>query len=155
MSELKLTVLYGTETGNCRGVAEKVAKKGAKNGVEVDVHDLAEYTLDELKAVENPVLIVISTWDDGMPPPKAAPFCNSLMTSEESFSNLRYTVLALGDQEYPLYCECGKQVDAQLAALGAARLLDRTDLGADFMVSYIGWSKQFWKAMAKVYGVVA
>jgi Sulfite reductase, alpha subunit (flavoprotein) len=59
----------------------------------------------------------------------------------------------MGDTEYPLFCECGKQVDADLQRLGAEAVLPRTDLGADFMVSYIGWSKNFWKTMAGVYGV--
>ncbi len=152
---MKITVLYGTETGNCKGVADKVAKKGAKNGVEVEVIDLATYTVEELAAVRNPVLVVISTWDDGAPPPKCVPFCTALSESSEALSSLEYTVLALGDQEYPLFCECGKQVDAKLAELGATKLMDRTDLGADFMVSYIGWSKRFWKTMAKVFGVAA
>jgi len=62
-------------------------------------------------------------------------------------------VLALGDTEYALYCECGKQVDARLTELGATAVMPRTDLGADFMVSYIGWSKNFWKTMAGVYGI--
>ena len=155
MSELKLTVLYGTETGNCRGVADKVVKKGEKNGVEVSVYDLAEYTVDQLKEITNPVLVVISTWDDGAPPPKAAPFCKALAEADLDLSGLKYTVLALGDTEYPLFCQCGKEVDAKLEALGAEKVLDRTDLGADFMVSYIGWSKKFWKTMAGVYGVTA
>ncbi|MDQ8203649.1 flavodoxin family protein [Pelagicoccus sp. SDUM812003] len=155
MSELKLTVLYGTETGNCRGVAEKVAKKGEKNGVDVSLYDLAEYTVDQLKEIDNPVLVVISTWDDGAPPPKAAPFCNALAEVDIDLSGLKFTVLALGDTEYPLYCQCGKEVDAKLSELGAERVLERTDLGSDFMVSYIGWSKKFWKTMAGVYGVTA
>lgn len=155
MSDLKLTVLYGTETGNSRGLAEKVAKKGTKNGVDVQVRDLAAYTVKELQALDHPALVIISTWDDGVPPPKAAPFCQKLFTTELDLGHLRFAVLALGDREYPLFCECGKQVDARLAELGAERLAERTDLGADFMLSYIGWSKQFWKTMAKVYGVAA
>lgn len=152
---MKLTIFYGTETGNCKGIAEKVAKKGGKNGVETEILDLAECTPDSLVSIDHPVLIIISTWDDGAPPPKCVDFHSALMASSLDFSALRYTVLALGDEDYPLYCECGKQVDAKLAELGASRLLDRADLGADFMVSYMGWSKTFWKTMAAVYGVNA
>lgn len=150
---MKLTVLYGTETGNCRGLAQKVAKKGEKNGVEVDVIDLAQYSIDQLAALDHPFVVIISTWDDGVPPPKAKPFCQALAASDGSLAGKKYTVLALGDQEYPLYCECGKQVDADLTRLGAEAILPRTDLGAEFMVSYIGWSKNLWKTLAGVYGV--
>ena len=152
---MKLTVFYGTETGNCRGLAEKVAAKGRKNGVEVDVIDLASYKADQLASIDNPMLFIISTWDDGEPPPKCVPFFKSLTATEISLEGAQYAVLALGDTEYPLFCECGKQVDFRLAGLGAKAVMPRTDLGADFMVSYIGWSKQFWKTMAGVYGISA
>ncbi len=152
---MKLSVLYGTETGNCKGLAEKVAKKGEKNGVEVDVIDLATYSVEDLAEIDHPVLVIISTWDEGMPPPKCVKFVDALKARTDSLDKLRYSVLALGDTDYMMYCECGKQIDAKLAELGAEQLMPRTDMGADFMVSYIGWSKNFWKTMAKVYGVAA
>ncbi|MFP4068949.1 MAG: flavodoxin domain-containing protein [Verrucomicrobiota bacterium] len=150
---MKLSVLYGTETGNCRGLAQKVAKKGEKLGVEVETIDLADFSADQLAAIENPFLVIISTWDEGAPPPNCAPFCESLAASETSLRGKQFAVLALGDTEYEQFCECGKQVDAKLESLGAERLLERTDLGADFMVGYIGWSENFWRTMAGVYGV--
>ncbi|KAF0094526.1 MAG: flavodoxin/nitric oxide synthase [Puniceicoccaceae bacterium 5H] len=153
MSEHKLTILYGTETGNCRGLAQKVAAKAQKNGLEADVFDLAAYSVDQLAAVDNPVLVIISTWDEGAPPPKARKFCADLLSQTPDLSGLSYTVLALGDTEYEQFCECGRQIDARLEELGASCCLERTELGADFMVSYIGWSKKFWKRMAEVYGV--
>lgn len=149
---MKLSILYGTETGNSKGLAEKVAAKGQKNGVEVETIDLASFTVDQLAAIENPVLVIISTWDDGAPPPKCVGFINALKSATADLSKIQFTVLALGDTEYPLFCECGKQVDTRLEELGAKRVMDRTDLGADFMVSYIGWSKNFWKTMKGVYG---
>ncbi len=152
---MKLTVIYGTETGNCKGVAAKVATKAAKNGVDVEVIDFASYDIDQLESLDNPLLFIISTWDDGAPPPKCAESFNKLMARSAPFSDLRYTVLALGDSEYPLFCECGKQVDAKLSELGATCILERTDLGAEFMVTYIGWSKRFWKTMAGVFGKTA
>jgi sulfite reductase (NADPH) flavoprotein alpha-component len=150
---MKLTVLYGTETGNSRGLAQKVAKKGEKNGVEVDVVDLADYTVESLAALDHPFVVIISTWDDGAPPPDCKDFCEALASTDLNLEGKQYTVLALGDTEYPMFCECGKQVDARLTELGATALLPRTDMGGEFMVSYIGWSRNFWKTMAGVYGI--
>lgn len=150
---MKLTVLYGTETGNCRGLAQKVAAKGEKLGVEVDVLDLSTYSPQQIAELDHPFVVIISTWDEGAPPPKCVPFCEALDTYSESLEGKQYTVLALGDSEYLQYCACGKKVDAKLASLGASAVMPRTDLGADFMVSYIGWSKNFWKTMAGVYGI--
>ncbi len=152
---MKLTVCYGTETGNCKELAEKVAKKGEKNGVEVDLIDLATYSPESFSEIDHPLLVIISTWDDGAPPPKCVTFHSSLMSGSFDFGSLSYTVLALGDKDYPQYCECGKQVDEKLAACGGTRLLERTDLDADFMVTYMGWSKKFWKTLAGVFGVDA
>ncbi|MBC2592939.1 flavodoxin domain-containing protein [Ruficoccus amylovorans] len=152
---MKLTVLYGTETGNSEGLAKKVAAKGEKNGVTVDLVDLSDYSVEKLAAIQNPVLVIISTWDDGAPPPTCVDFCDELFAASVDLSHLEYAVLALGDNEYMQFCECGKKVDAKLAALGAKAVLPRTDMGADFMVTYIGWSKDFWKAMKDVYGVGA
>ncbi|MGF1452180.1 MAG: flavodoxin domain-containing protein [Opitutales bacterium] len=152
---MELKVFYGTETGNCQSLAEKVAKKGEKNGVSVELIDLAGATPEKFGELDCPALVIISTWDDGAPPPKCVPFHEALMSSAVNLNHLRYTVLALGDEDYPAFCECGKQVDAKLADLGGTRIMDRADLGADFMVSYMGWSKAFWKTMAGVYGVTA
>lgn len=152
---MKLKILYGTETGNCRGLANKVAAKAEKLGVQATVIDLAGCDVSILNDNEAPVLLIISTWDDGLPPPKAAAFCNALQDAKMDLSALHYTVLALGDTEYPLYCECGRQVDAKLSGLGAKPILPRTDLGADYMVSYMGWAKNFWKTMAGFYGIAA
>lgn len=153
MSAPEITILYGTETGNSRGLAQKVQAKADKNGVTAHVYDLKEYTVAELAAVEHPVLIIISTWDEGVPPPSARPFCKALEEAEIDLSGLKYTVLALGDTEYEQFCACGKAVDQRLKALGAECILERTDLGADFLVFYIGWSKRFWKTLAEFFGV--
>ncbi len=153
MSDLSLSIFYGTETGNSKSLADKVAAKAKKNGVEASVFDLAECGPEDLAAQKSPAVIIISTWDDGEPPPKAKPFCAALAESDVDLSGLDYTVLALGDTEYPLYCECGKQIDTRLAELGAKPLLPRTDMGVDFPVSYIGWSKTFWKTLAGYFGV--
>jgi len=153
MDTLNLTILYGTETGNCEDLAQKVAKKAAKNNVATKLVNLADYTVDELAQETAPVLCIVSTWGDGKPPPKAEPFFDALNAAEGPLDNLQFCVLALGDSEYPLFCECGKQLDQRLETLGGKRMMDRTDMDADFMVSYIGWSKNFWKTMAGVYGI--
>lgn len=152
---MKLTILYGTETGNCRDLAEKVAKKGAKNGVEAEIVDLAVYSAEKLLEIDNPMLLIISTWDDGAPPPDCTDFYEELMASRADLRELDFAVLALGDTEYPQFCECGKQIDARLEKLGAKRILERTDLDADFLVSYMGWSKKFWQTMAERFSLAA
>lgn len=115
--------------------------------------NLADITPEQLSEESAPILAIVSTWGDGAPPPKCEAFFEALESYSGSLSGMQFGVLALGDTEYPLFCECGKLLDAKLEALGAERMVPRTDMDADFMVSYIGWSKKFWKTMAAVYGV--
>lgn len=152
MSEMKLTIVYGTETGNSRGLANQVAKRAIKNGVDATVQDMAAYTAESLAAETAPVLLIVSTWDDGLPPMKARPFFKAL-ESAPPMPALRYAVLALGDTEYDQFCKAGKDLDEQLATLGGTRLMPCGELSSDFQVSYMGWSKKFWQTMAGVYGI--
>ncbi len=153
MDTLELTILFGTETGNCEDLAKKVAKKADKNKVATKIANLADYSVEDLTGETAPVLFIVSTWGDGAPPPKCEAFFEALHASSEPLESMKFGVLALGDTEYPLFCECGKLLDSKLEALGAERMVPRADLDADFMVSYIGWSKRFWKTMAGVYGI--
>ncbi len=153
MDTLELTILFGTETGNCEDLAKKVAKKAEKNQVATKIVNLANYSIEDLAGETAPVLFIVSTWGDGAPPPKCEAFFNALHAYGDPLEGKKFGVLALGDSEYPLFCECGKQLDSKLEALGAERMVERADMDADFMVSYIGWSKRFWKTMAGVYGI--
>ncbi|MFA5256686.1 MAG: flavodoxin domain-containing protein [Opitutales bacterium] len=152
MSDKILTIIYGTETGNSSTLAGQVAKRAEKNGVAATVHDMADYDVSSLAALTTPVLFIVSTWDDGLPPSKARPFYKAL-ASAAAMPDLSYTVLGMGDQDYEHFCQAGKDLDAALAKLGAKSFLPRTDMGADFQVTYIGWAKRFWQALAGIYGI--
>ncbi len=154
MSDKNLTIIYGTETGNSRGLANSVAKRATKNGVNAKVVEMTAYTPEQLAAETSPVLLIVSTWDDGLPPLRARKFFSALKEAP-AMPGLQFVVLALGDSEYPQFCQAGKDLDALLEKLGGTRLLPRGELGADFQVSFMGWSKSFWQKMAQVYGVAA
>ena len=50
----------------------------------------------------------------GVPPSDATPFFNFISSASLNFSNLHYSVLALGDTSYPHFCRAGKDLDARL-----------------------------------------
>jgi sulfite reductase (NADPH) flavoprotein alpha-component len=54
---------------------------------------------------------------------------------------LQYSVLALGDTSYDLFCKAGKDWDERLAELGAKRIYDRTDCDVDFEEPAEAWIK--------------
>ena len=59
-----LTVLYGTESGNCESLADKVAKEAKKKGFKVAMKNLADIPVKDLAKFEN-VALIIATWGEG------------------------------------------------------------------------------------------
>jgi sulfite reductase (NADPH) flavoprotein alpha-component len=54
-------------------------------------------------------------------------------------SKLKYSVLALGDSAYPLFCKAGEDVDEQLNKLGANRIAPLQKCDVDYDVEAEEW----------------
>lgn len=136
-----LTVLYGTETGNSRGLARTVAEAAQQRGIVATVSDMADYKTRKLKD-EQDLLVITSTHGEGDPPQSAVAFFEFLEGRKApKLPDLRFAVLALGDSTYEKYCEGGKRIDRRLEELGATRLEARVDCDVDFDEAAPGWIK--------------
>ncbi|MGB3505249.1 MAG: sulfite reductase flavoprotein subunit alpha, partial [Xanthobacteraceae bacterium] len=136
-----LTVLYGTETGNSRGLAKTVAEVAKQQGIVATVSDMADYKTRKLKD-EQDLLVITSTHGEGDPPQSAVAFFEFLEGRKApKLPDLRFSVLALGDSTYEKYCEGGKRIDRRLEELGAMRLEARVDCDVDFDEAAPGWIK--------------
>ena len=60
----KVTILYGTETGNSELLSMDICKVGNKSGLNCVNMGMDEIDNDEFSIIEN-LLIVCSTWGDG------------------------------------------------------------------------------------------
>src|ERR1700754_688980 len=69
----KITIAYGTETGNSKKVATDFATKAKKSGITAKVVGLDQYRLNDLSKEEY-FFTVISTQGDGEPPLTAKKF---------------------------------------------------------------------------------
>lgn len=58
----KITVLYGTETGNSESLADEFAKAAKAKGHDVELAAASQKNINDLKSIENCV-VVISTWE--------------------------------------------------------------------------------------------
>jgi sulfite reductase (NADPH) flavoprotein alpha-component len=134
----KLTVLYGTESGNSEVLADRAVKSAKKRGFQAVMKNMSEYATADLAKAAN-LLLIVSTWGDGEPPETATSFYNEFMASEASLSGVKYSVCALGDTSYEKFCQTGKDLDAKLEKLGAARVADRVDCDVDYEESYATW----------------
>jgi sulfite reductase (NADPH) flavoprotein alpha-component len=128
---LRATVLYGSQTGNARRTAERVAARLGETGLDVRLLGAADYPLRELKG-ETLLVVVISTQGDGDPPDDARAFVEHVLGARApKLDGLRFGVLGLGDSSYPKFCEIGRLLDARLAELGGERWLMRGDADLD------------------------
>ncbi len=142
-----LTVLYGTESGNAEGLADKLTKTAKKKGFKAVMKNMAEIEPASLAKAEN-LLVIVSTWGDGEPPESAEAFYKELMTKTVDLKGLKYSVCALGDTSYDKFCETGKEMDARFETLGAERVLARVDCDVDFDDSYAAWEKEAFTILA-------
>ena len=133
-----LTVVYGTESGNCEELADRTVKAAKKKGVKAVMKNLADLSPSDFAKFEN-FAVIISTWGDGEPPEAAEGFYNSFINESPDLKGTRFTVCALGDTSYDKYCEVGKIFDARLESLGAERITAREDCDVDFEDSYTAW----------------
>jgi sulfite reductase (NADPH) flavoprotein alpha-component len=141
-STARLAVLYGSQTGNGRRIAERLGQAAEAAGLAVRVYAARDYPLKDL-AKERLLTVVVSTHGDGDPPDDARGFIEHLLGKRApQLPQLRYSVLALGDSSYPKFCETGRQVDERLAALGAQRLIDRVDCDLDYERRVGPWLEQ-------------
>ena len=117
----KITIAYGTETGNAKRLATDFAARAKKQGIQSKLVNLEQYRLNDLSKEEY-FLTVISTQGDGEPPAGAKKFYDHLHQGEQKLDRLKYSVLALGDTAYPLFCKAGEDVDQQLEKMGGRRI---------------------------------
>ena len=117
----KITIVYGTETGNSKRLATDFATRAKQKHIHAKVVGMDQYRLADLSKEEY-LLAVISTHGEGEPPIAAKKFYDHIHKNGFKLEKLKYSVLALGDTSYPLYCKTGEEMDEQLKKLGGERI---------------------------------
>ena len=137
----KITIAYGTETGNSKKLATDFAAKAKKKGINAKLVGLEQYRLTDL-AKEEYFFTVISTQGDGEPPASAKKFYDHIHGEGFRLDKLKYSVLALGDTSYPLFCKAGEDVDQQLQNKGAQRIVSLQKCDTDYEDEAGSWFDQ-------------
>jgi len=138
----RLTIVYGSQTGNGKRIAERLGRTAEAAGLAVRVYAAGSYPIKDL-AKERLLVVVMSTHGDGDPPDDARSFIEHLQGKRApKLEQLSYAVLALGDSSYPRFCETGRQVHDRLAQLGAKRLLPFVECDVDYERLATPWLDQ-------------
>lgn len=127
----KITIAYGTESGNSKKLASDFAAKARKKGIQPKLVSLEQYKLTDLPK-EEWFFTIISTQGEGEPPAGAKKFYDFVHQNNLTLSKLNYGVLALGDTSYPLFCKAGEDLDSQLQKLGGKRIVPLQKLDTDY-----------------------
>ena len=143
----KITIAFGTETGNSKTLASLFAAKAKKAGINAKLADLNQYRLNDLQKEEY-FITIVSTHGDGEPPAAAKKFFDHIHANALKLEKMNYGVLALGDTSYPLFCKAGEQVDLQLNKMGGRRLVPLQKCDVDYEADADAWFDEVLKQLS-------
>ncbi|WP_261512310.1 diflavin oxidoreductase [Chryseobacterium paludis] len=144
----KITLAYGTETGNSKKLATGIAGIIKKKGVQVKLTDLSQYKPKDLNKEEF-FFVIISTQGEGDPPVLAKKFYDHIHENEIDLTHLKFGVLALGDSSYPLFCKTGEDIDYRFETLGAQRIIPLKKCDIDYEEEAGNWIEHIFETVNK------
>ncbi|WP_334177421.1 assimilatory sulfite reductase (NADPH) flavoprotein subunit [Pseudoxanthomonas sp.] len=138
----RLTIVYGSQTGNARRAAEALAQQAEAAGLSVRLLRADAYPQREL-ASERLLYVVISTQGEGDPPDDSIGLVEFISGKRApKLPELKYAVLGLGDSSYADFCGISQRLDARLTDLGATRLIPPGAADLDIDTVAAPWREQ-------------
>jgi MioC protein len=155
---MKISILFGTETGNAEMLAEDIqAELEGEHEVTCDnLADTDPTALDPSRLY----LLVCSTYGDGELPASAQPFAEAMASAKPDLSALHFGIFGLGDSEYDETFNHGpKQLAELMLAHGARQIGERVahDASGPDMVEDLAlpWAEQVVAEAEERLGAVA
>ena len=135
-----LHILFGSQSGNSEGLAEAWEQEATRYGLKGKVHDMDGFDIKSMAEMSR-VMIVCSTWGEGEMPDNAEDLYESATSAGSILSKTNFSICALGDTGYDLFCQSGKDWDKTLEDMGGSRIHDRVDCDVDFEMPAEEWMK--------------
>ena len=133
-----INILFGSQTGNAAGLAEKTAKLAANYGLEPKVVDMDGFDPAQLASMKR-VMIITSTWGEGEMPDNADAMWNAINANGPGLNGVHYSVCAIGDTSYDEFCKAGHDWNNKLAALGGTQAFPIQECDVDFEPPWKVW----------------
>jgi sulfite reductase alpha subunit-like flavoprotein len=158
LSKRRILILYGTQTGCAREVAERIGREVKTRCLfRSRVIGLDEY--DATNLIKEPLIIfVVSTTGQGDTPDNMKSFWRFLLRKGlplDALSHLSFVVFGLGDSSYVKFNFVGKRLFRRLVQLGGQPLLRRGDGDDQHPFGLDGeldpWLLELWKVLLERY----
>ena len=133
-----LTILFGSQTGNAAGLAEKTAKMATNYGLEASVVDMDGYDKSNLANIKR-LLVITSTWGEGEMPDNAEALWQSVQSDAPALATMHYSICAIGDTSYDEFCKAGLDWDGKLSSLGGTSVQEIKLCDVDFEPPWNEW----------------
>jgi sulfite reductase (NADPH) flavoprotein alpha-component len=133
----RIVIGYGSESGNARGLTQRLLRLPCVQPYELAVQDLNTLKLDSL-TTRDLLIIVSSSFGDGEPPGNADRFMDQL-SQHENLVGQPYAIFGLGDTAYPTFCGFTQSLDATLLQKQAKPWINRVDADTDFEGFFDTW----------------
>ena len=120
-----VNIIVGSQMGSAEYVAEQLSDELNNQGIDTQLHDQPVFSdIDQNNTIW---LICTSTYGAGDYPENLINFVDDLAQTDD-LSNLKYSVIALGDTSYDTYNLAGRNIDALLTDKKAIRVAERLEL---------------------------
>ena len=136
-----INILFGSQTGNAAGLAEKTAKLAANYGLEPTIVDMDGFDPARLATMKR-VMIITSTWGEGEMPDNADAMWNAINANGPALGSVHFSVCAIGDTSYDEFCKAGHDWNDKLAALGGTEAYPIQECDVDFEPPWKIWVEQ-------------
>jgi len=137
----RIFIGYGSESGNARGLAQKLERLPFLARYTVIVQELNSLALEQITAQDR-LVIVSSSFGDGEPPANAERFVDHIKQTGP-LAGLHYAIFGLGDTAYPTFCGFTKAIDVALLGKKATPFISRVDADTDFEGFFETWCAAF------------
>jgi len=133
MMQNNIYVLYGSQTGNAEEIAKHISELLDDKGYNCTYSSLNKtiqndrFSFIPNEQEKSTVIIVCSTTGNGDAPETANYFWRKVKNRKQpanTFSNVQYAVLGLGNTNYDKFSQMGKNLDKRFYELGATRLFE-------------------------------